>query len=260
MLNHARCLLANLGPFNEQPSSYVAEELIDPAFVPLTLPAPLVAVRKVLFGVAPDRDMVNYRARQLLTLVHASDLVEFVYDLDPRVTYSTGEDAALLTRDTFLPQVTSVTGAAPLSVFGTPDAPDRQGVVARSYVVTVLDAGSVAVHQTGQPTAVYDYEMRSGASTPFPLPGSGYQAWLPTDAAGSAWFVEVRNRPQWDLGQLVVTLGSLGEAVVASLFAGPEPFVSLHNGWRYAGELPTTLGSAVVALVLRSEEVRNATG
>jgi len=86
MLNHARNLLMNVSPDSSQ-RQYIGEELISDEYRPVALPSYLKTLRAVLFGTDPDRIFLNTRVRELLHILHNTELAEYVYKLDPRVTY-----------------------------------------------------------------------------------------------------------------------------------------------------------------------------
>jgi hypothetical protein len=85
MINHARTLLLNVGSGTYAPG-VLGEEYI-PTYTPIKLPPFLQLPHKILFGTNPDRVFLNYRAAELLRLLHQTELAEFLYALDPRVTY-----------------------------------------------------------------------------------------------------------------------------------------------------------------------------
>jgi hypothetical protein len=86
MINHARTLLLNQ---SRQRTHYsdVGYEYVPPEFRPVDLPPTLALVRQLLFGSAPDNYFLNYRCRELLSCIHTTDLADYVYKFDPRVTY-----------------------------------------------------------------------------------------------------------------------------------------------------------------------------
>lgn len=259
MLNHARCLLANLPPLAE-PAGYLAEELVDPAFVPLALPTELALLRGLLFGGDPDRHMVNYRCRQLLTLVHASPLAPHVTALDPRLTYAVGgADESLVPSAAFAP-VATATGATPALAFGgNPLAPDPGGRVAFQYLVQVETATTLSVRQDYPPQKeVFDFALADGLSNFVPLGDSGYTCAVRTQTPGALWEVAVRNRPQWDPGQLAANLALAGEAVFDYVF-GPdlvEPWATFRNAWEQDPDLPAQLAGLLLGVVYRTEQLR----
>lgn len=267
MINHARNLLANLTPRNDFSLASPAEELIDPSYVRSSrLPGPVETVRRILFGDSPDRFMVNYRTRQLLSLAHASPAGELLTAMDPRVTYDLVGDSTLLDDSKFTPVQYQLSGpsAAALSVAGRPEAPDASGVVFHSFLVEANGDGTATVTLSDGriPNLVFECPVEGGLSSPVPLRPSGYNVRLPTAEAGYSWLVEVSNRPQWDVGQLVAAVDSVGGAALENLFAGGEPYASCRRAWMFQRELPLRVGALVAAVVLRTEEWRafNAAG
>jgi hypothetical protein len=81
MINHARSLLVNRH-HDGRGAEYVPQEYR----VRCLTQKPLGEIWDVLFGDA-DAAGRNYRARQLMTILHSTDLAQYVYDMDPRVTY-----------------------------------------------------------------------------------------------------------------------------------------------------------------------------
>lgn len=86
MINHARTLLLNQARRRTHYSD-AGYEFVPPEFKPVELPPTLALVRQLLFGSAPDNYFLNYRCRELLSYIHTTDLSEYVYKFDPRVTY-----------------------------------------------------------------------------------------------------------------------------------------------------------------------------
>lgn len=255
MLNHYRTLLLNLPPGGAD----VAEEKIPAAFTPVALPACVQAVRRVLFGATPDRAMLNYRGRQLLRVVHATPLVEWVTRLDPRLAYA--PDAALVGAAAFVPVVTQYSGpAAALPVTGGPADPDATGVVRLRYVVDVTSTTTVTVTRLTEPQSAptTEFALTGGLSAPVELRGAGYGVRLTTDNPGASWGVEVLLRPQRDPGELCADLESVGDARLVELFGleRTEPWVTLRRVWAKTRETPLRLAAAVTAAVYRTEEAR----
>lgn len=258
MLNHYRTLLVNLPPDGEE----VAEEKIPAGFVPVRLPPAVQAVRRVLFGAAPDRAMLNYRARQLLRVVHATPLAEWVTRLDPRVAY-TLDGGGLVGAAAFTPAVTQYSGpAAALPVVGGPAAPDATGVMRLRYTVDVRSLTTVTVTRHTDPTAddTSTFALAAGLSAPLELRGAGYAVRLTTDDPGCAWGVEVLLRPRRDPGELCADLESVGGDRLVALFGleAGEPWATLRRVWRATRETPLRLAAAVTAAVYRTEEARRA--
>lgn len=86
MINHGRSLLLNIDGADYQPQ-YLGEEYIPPTFVRLNLPSYIQTARRLIFGARPERVFLNYRVRELLHTIHETELAEYIYALDPRITY-----------------------------------------------------------------------------------------------------------------------------------------------------------------------------
>lgn len=136
MINHARTLLLNT-PAKKARRDAVSYEYIPPAFHPLQLSGPLAAIRAALFGTTPDNYFLNFRARELLRYIHETDLAQYIYALDKRVTYWPEYDA---TDFTATKQVTlTQTAGQPrrIAVAGRFDVSNASGRAARQYTVTL---------------------------------------------------------------------------------------------------------------------------
>lgn len=83
MINHARTLFLN--QWVGEPTAF--EEYADPTFQTIQLPKWMQPARQALFGDGRAREICNFRARQVFTLLHAGNLEKYVLALDPRITY-----------------------------------------------------------------------------------------------------------------------------------------------------------------------------
>lgn len=87
MINHARTLLLNYSAANAIGRGSAAE-YVPNNFVPVKLPNALEIVRRTLFGVSSTaNDAVLFRVRELLRYIHETELGDYIYALDSRVTY-----------------------------------------------------------------------------------------------------------------------------------------------------------------------------
>jgi len=86
MINHARTLLLNQSANRTSPSD-AGYEYISPTYKETPLPTTLETIHNIIFGKTPDNYFRNYRARELLSYLHQTELANHVYRLDPRVTY-----------------------------------------------------------------------------------------------------------------------------------------------------------------------------
>lgn len=266
MLNHARTLLLNKKPDNPQRCDFPGEELVDPAYVPIVWPTYLQTLGTQLYGNRPDRWMRNYRTRQLLTIVHASPLEHYLLELDSRLTYRFDADAPFVSPELFMPTIVQSSGpaVAKLVITGTPTPPDTTGQMYHALRVTVVD-DTLTVERATYPNSkvVFDLEVDANSwSTSRSLAGTGLQCRARTDDLDASWFVEVVNRPQRDISDVVAACERVGEPTFISLF-GPnlvEPYRTFHNAWHDAKELPLRLSGLLLAMIYRAEERRSARG
>jgi hypothetical protein len=85
MINHARTLLLNTAIVGALGGEYSS-----PDYVPVTLSPGLQTLWDTLFSKNPAG--WNYRARQLMTILHSTSMSKYVYELDPRITYIQTQD------------------------------------------------------------------------------------------------------------------------------------------------------------------------
>jgi hypothetical protein len=278
MVNALRTLLYHrAGPY--VPPGDLPGDAYVPAYQPPVLPAALVTLRGVLFGLQPDDAMLRYRLRQLLAIVHASPLAAYAVDLDPRITYRL-DDAPWADPAVFLPRATRYAQGLPpigsLPVFdamtfnsglvldptiaadslafsGAPSAPDGPGRMSYSYTVTINADASVTV-TAAQPPGFNLTQGFTPTIDKVPLPGSGYSVRLGAANPGSAWLVQVTNRPQTGPGALVASAASAGEPTLLALFgAAPvEPYKTFAGAWNDQRETPLRLAALVLALAYRT--------
>lgn len=86
MINHARTLLLNQAPKHTHPSD-AGYEYIPPTFKQIKLPTTLETIHRIIYGNKPDNYFRNYRTKELLGYLHQTELAQYLYNLDSRVTY-----------------------------------------------------------------------------------------------------------------------------------------------------------------------------
>jgi hypothetical protein len=179
MINHARTLLLNKSSANYMPGS-LGEEYIPPGYVAVALPTHINTARKILFGANPDQEFVNFRLYELLSLIHNTELAEFVYALDPRVTYWPRHvtDFYQAQKNVIVEKISGSVDTF-LYINGDPEANIRTGVLSGDYIVRLLtrDGGvRVVINQTGRAEVVEQSidtpEQTIGLTPPIPLPNS----------------------------------------------------------------------------------------
>jgi hypothetical protein len=140
MINHARTLLLNVASKTYQPGT-IGEEYIPP-YNPVELPSYLQLPHRVIFGTNPDKVFLNFRAYELLSFIHETELAEFIYALDPRVTYWQQDTTEFFTAQKQL-NLNKIGGliSARLFVIGDVVADNTTGRAYYRYSVTVTQSG-----------------------------------------------------------------------------------------------------------------------
>ncbi len=136
MINHARTLLLNVASKTYQPGT-LGEEYI-PLYSPLRLPTYLTLSRNILLGTDPDKVFLNFRMHELLSIIHQTELSEFVYALDPRITYDPAATSEFFTaqQQINLRRILGLTNTR-LFVNGEVKADNITGRAYRNYAVDV---------------------------------------------------------------------------------------------------------------------------
>lgn len=260
MINHVRTLLLNLSGENRPVPTFPGEEYVPPAFTARAVPPALASVRRVLFGNSPDRAMMNYRLRQFMCLLHASELVEFVLAPDPRTTYLPFNDRLLRTVCRG-PVVTQTFGAVKgFNILNSFTFADPSGRLKRQWKVKVLDGTTVQLDSFNDDgrtkTEVQTYSVVDGLSTPLALGESGLQYRFES-GVGSVWLVDLLYRPAASLPGLVTQLEILlSDQSRDALFGSDpvEPYATFRNLWDRHDVPAYRLGGVILALAYRTEE------
>lgn len=257
MINEHRTLLLNIDGSNNPGSDFPGEEYVDPTFKSKNLPGYLRELHHVIYGSNPDRLMKNYRLRELMAAVHATDLDEFTRVQDPRISYLPFRPRKLLSEEVFTPQVSVLQGVG-LEVVGTPDPVDDLGIVRQSWAISVINVTNVRVVRQVevQSSGLQEYTVSSGLTNLLDLTGSGFQFRIQDPSPGDDFRVEVNVRPQRTIGDIVATIDALDETVKLQLFGltREEPWETLRNVWRDRKETPWRMASIAVAMALRTRE------
>jgi hypothetical protein len=224
------------------------------------LPGYLWTVRAILFGSRPDAAMLDYRLRQYMTFLHATELAGFVTLPDPRITYEPGSaDPADFD---FTPVVETLGTDRTLYVLGGGPLA-RDGRMAHAWRIEVA-AGTVTIERRSPGSALASAPLAytEGLSDEYPLIGSRLAVrFLDGPAADLEWLVTCLGRPDTDPGQVAANLGAIGEDAMLRLFGTTpvEPYRTWKALWYSDQPLPYRLGAVLLATAWRTDEVRGRT-
>ena len=260
MFNHVRTLLLNRAAV--EPTTHLAAELVPAEFQPIVLPATLRNVRAILFGGTPDLDMLNFRLAQYLPVLHNTELQQYVFALDSRITYSAADNSSLLSPSLFVPAVEATAGS--LALTGSPSSPDIAGQMRYAFDIAVGES-SVSIRQFVPGSVQRELPLTfgdDGLSLSFSLPSTGYTFTLSRANIANDYVVTGRLRPQWGLGQVVAMLRRVAESTMQELFgtAPVEPWQTFGNLWYDHPETVYQLGGLLLAVAYRTEKVRTGNG
>lgn len=183
MINHARTLLLNKPGRLFQPGT-LGEEYIPAAYSTITLPSYLQAPHDIIFGTNPDKVFENYRLAELLNVIHSTEFAEFIYRLDPRVTYTqTGATPFFGGQISGVLEKVGGLDRARLAINGSMDA-NTHTITGRAlfeYFVRITagdEQDRVTITEIAQ-NAVYEEDIQwvsgsnnGGTSLPIKLPGT----------------------------------------------------------------------------------------
>jgi hypothetical protein len=269
MVNHARTLLLNCAAkVAAAPApAYYLREWIDPEFVPVTIPQSLRTVRDVLFDSNPDELMLNYRARQYLKCLHASELSEYVTKLDSRITYYFDHFSFFKPLFFWTPYNHGGTSvkATDFSLVGDYAEPTT-GRLHRRW--------SIYFNSSGTYTATNDFSGNSldgsvnylqGRSTPLALPDTSIQVTVSELAESvdnnnqARVQLDVITEPRNTLSDVLVRLQQLPAEVMSQLFSdysSIEPWPTFRSCFEKHYNPIMRLSAAVLAYIYRLEQIR----
>lgn len=235
MINQLRTLLLNQPANTIALPSYPGEEFVPSDYAPRTLTGGLATVHSLLFGIAPDRAMFNMRLRQLLGIIHSTDLSEFVYALDPRVTYWPPNNESLYSMLSNVPTIVTIVGTSTLYLSGSTSPFTDSDKLYYSYMIEVIDGSNVTIADltTSRPLTTETYVITAGLSNLLALPGTDIQFQFQT-GVGAKWTVTWLAYPAENLPELFSNLRlGLTSDLTDQLFgvAPLEPFLTFKNLW-----------------------------
>lgn len=261
MINHARTLLLNPKQSQNPGPDFVGEEFVPSDYTYIEIPRRLNRVRDILFGGNADRAMKNYRLREVMALLHSSELAEYVTDLDPRITYLPQRSdifdsvfgATVVSQHSVATSYATIEGTEPKTTGGR---------LFEQWTITVDSlATSVDVRRHTPPASEYSVAITSPLTDPISLPGSSLSVRIVGPIAGHVYNVTSLKRPEHNLAHVIERLRTgIGAASEAELFyKTSEPYKTFKNLWFKNPHLPYKAGGLLLAFIYRLEDFRNAT-
>lgn len=257
--NYARTLLLNV---QGQDPGCPGEELVPRRYVPVAVPDYVRMFRAVLFGVSPDRFMLNYRARQLLLLIHGTELQTYLDALDTRVTYDLSDNSLFDTSvygPTVVRQATDDVDAS-ISLLGSPTSPDLSGYCGYDFLVQNTGSEPEPVYQIAQLSAPAGSvslipEFENGLSSVMPLGDTGYKFQLTSMDPNVAWRISGFRRPS-AVVDVHARIRSLRSSLFSQLFLPTDPaYLTFQACWEEHPDIAYQIGGLVAALIYRTHEL-----
>lgn len=229
------------------PISGFGEEYTPIEFAKRELTGVTKLAHQIIFGQNPDRLFLNFRARQLMQLLHAGELAQDVLVTDPRVTYlpfkSDLFEQAFRTK-----LLTAVT--YPVYIVGTHQANEAQGRCTQQWQITLASTEINVAHRTQDDT----YTSEPGE--PVKLPGSELTLSAPQAPNGTVLRVESNGRPTLNTAALLrMTTQLLGQRGMDELFVGQtEPMKTWRTIWNRDDSASRRFSAFLMALAYRIEQ------
>lgn len=261
MINEARTLLLNMDGRNNPGPNFPGEEFVPTEARIQTMPAYLDNLWHLFFGANPDRASVNYRLRELLPVLHSTELSEFIYNLDSRVTYwpfAQNLFTNLIAGAVIAPLSGTTKNLFPLVSAGQIVAGDQ---LYYKWRITVVNGTDVSVQKLADPLSlppspeVFNYTITAGLSSLMSLPGSS-EFFRFEDGVGSQWEMTWMARPERGLGEIMEAAAGISQELANRLFSTEEPYKTFRNLWLMHPYRPYRMGGVLLALIYRLHELR----
>lgn len=251
MINHIRSLLLNQTGSDNTDLRFPGEVFTPPDFKERQLPLSLTTALRQLFGQAPDRLYRNYRAYQLMQLLHTTELDEHMRLPDSRITYWPPRFSAFFD-GVFTQAVETIAGDAQIYLTGSLPADDQVGLSQYSWRIEVLNPGEAHVERLypSYYTSTYAYDVNNGLSEPLRLLSNSNFAVQFRDVPGSVWKVSGNARPQEDIGERLLRFGHcITDELLLQIFSRrEEPITTYKNLWEEHHLLAYKYGGLLLGL------------
>ena len=257
MINHARTLLLNRDGSKRPGYGYYLEEYIDPTFKPVKLSTGLDEFHRMIIEEGSDNAYANFRVHQCMKVLHSTEFVAYVKDLDPRITY---DKPVNVSRTDISIVGNSLTQTVPADINGSLTLTSDVSRLYNSWLIAATDTNTLTfMHaQTGftfvTVLSVIDWISQTVTLKPQPNLSVVFKNSVP---AGAEWVVNTFLEPPDDLVDLTSKLTNLSGTALVDLFPNREPYKTFHSLYLYADVLQYKLSGALLAFIYRANEIYN---
>ena len=256
MINHARTLLLNQPGASRPGLDFYLEEYVDPAYKPVVLSSQLATISNLLLG--GDDAFNNYRLAQLMKMLHSTEFAQYVYALDPRVTYLWNNSVVEMVYGLIPSPANTPAVSHALTMVGQPVPTEKR--LSYSYTVAAISNSAVVVtdavtNHFVETQLTFSDGLSSLANVP-DQPGLQFYVAGNNDLAGCQWLIQGMKTPTSDITDLIPQL-SAARSGVGILFDNTEPYKTFGQLWYKHCYLSYQLSGLVLAQVYRIEALRN---
>lgn len=264
MINHLRTLLLNEDGRIEADPTKPGEEYVPASYRPVELPQNLKNIHNHLFAPSTDRTYKNLRLQQYLTILHNSDLSDYVTALDARVTYIPWK-ASLFNQALPIATVTQLAGTGKNFYLAQTSTPQYSTRLYYEWEVRVLSATQVQITQFDAAknqvsSTEATYSITDGLSSKINLPGTDLYFQFDNDLS-ARWLITSVGRPARTLVDVLTDLNALLQSNASDQLFGnssikAEPYKSCRNVWFDSDRDTFRLCAVALALGYRINELR----
>ena len=259
MINHAMCLLINKNYYD---FSSPNNEYIDREFEEIkVLPNYLKSIKNALFTPHPDDHLLSYKCTQFLSILHNDKKFEkLILNLDPRITYDLNKSIFSSRKDLYFPKVTQG-DQQNCQLFGKQTIDEENGKMKYDLEIELTGASQIIIRNNiNQQFISFNVTYQNQwTSENLPLFYTGYFSKIKQSPIGTKWKIEFLIKPKISLLKIVQKLKEqMNDEIYYKLFGfqEKEPYKFLSFLWNRSKEIPSRLGSLIVAYLLRLEELR----
>jgi hypothetical protein len=195
-----------------------------------------------------------------MTMLHTTELEEFVLEFDPRVTYwPTSKrgifDSAFGT--TLVPEHSTVGSYATIQELVQESV---SGQLYEEWHVTVGAGSTFTIRRNSNPisTTTGSFTLTNGLSEGLSLQGSNLLIRLANPSNGDSYLVKSLKRPKHDLAAVAEQLrtGMGAETQAALFYQTSEPFKTFSNLWFDHDQLAYKFGGLILSLAHQLDAFR----